>query len=280
MEELIPKTDTVRCWRNSTPKMCISCTSGMASIRLSGPALICSGLQRSWEQEEKKENLEKLASRWQFDCHGESKLGRAPWKISSRSCLSGGRGHQSCEEFGRSDGDKYPVVALVVQDSMEHFHSWLLFLPTKMPFVDLSLLLSPHIPPLFQDADISPVWVRQELDLVGPLPACDGWRQHADFGIWFSTVSRTGILLWSTSAYGQSHGDDSSSFARSDGSSSLKEVEYRSLQMIGDWHKIRERKSLGSCRFAFKRSDHFFWISSWQAEKKVCFAKNCRFRSG
>ena len=33
---------------------------------------------------------------------------------------------------------------------------------------------------------------------------------------------------------GQSHGDDSSSFARSDGSSSLKEVEYRSLQMIGD----------------------------------------------
>ena len=35
-------------------------------------------------------------------------------------------------------------------------------------------------------------------------------------------------------AYGQSHGDDSSSFARSDGSSSLKEVEYRSLQMIGD----------------------------------------------
>ena len=43
------------------------------------------------------------------------------------------------------------------------------FRPTKMPFVDLSLLLSPQIPPLFQDADISPVWVRQELDLVGPL---------------------------------------------------------------------------------------------------------------
>ena len=49
-----------------------------------------------------------------------------------------------------------------------------------------------------------------------------------------SAVSRTGILLWSTSAYGPSHGDDSSSFARSDGSSSLKEVEYRFLQMIGD----------------------------------------------
>ena len=55
-----------------------------------------------------------------------------------------------------------PTVAWVVQDSMEHFHSWLLFQPTKMPFVDLSQLLSPQIPPLFQDAGISPVWVRQE----------------------------------------------------------------------------------------------------------------------
>ena len=55
-----------------------------------------------------------------------------------------------------------PAVALAVQDSMEHFHSWLLFQPTKMPFVDLSQLLSPQIPPLFQDAGISPVWVRQE----------------------------------------------------------------------------------------------------------------------
>ena len=49
--------------RNSTPKMCISCTSGMASIRLSSPALICSGLQRSCEQEEKKENQERSAAR-------------------------------------------------------------------------------------------------------------------------------------------------------------------------------------------------------------------------
>ena len=35
--------------------------------------------------------------------------------------------------------------------------------------------------------------------------------------------------------------------------------------------KIRERKSLGSFRLDFK---------SWQAEKKVCFAKGCRCRSG
>ena len=49
-----------------------------------------------------------------------------------------------------------PAVALAVQDSMEHFHSLLLFQPTKMPFVDLSLLLCPQIPPLFQDAGISP----------------------------------------------------------------------------------------------------------------------------
>ena len=40
-----------------------------------------------------------------------------------------------------------------------------------MPFVDLSQLLSPQIPPLFQDAGISPVWVRQELPEVGPLQA-------------------------------------------------------------------------------------------------------------
>ena len=39
--------------------------------------------------------------------------------------------------------------------------------------------------------------------------------------------------VWDT-AYVRSNGDDSSSCARSDGSSSLKEVEDRSLQMIGD----------------------------------------------
>ena len=37
--------------------------------------------------------------------------------------------------------------------------------------------------------------------------------------------------------------------------------------------KIRERKSLGSCRPDFKFEDHFVWISNWQAEKTVCFAE-------
>ena len=43
---------------------------------------------------------------WQPDCHGESKPGRDPWKISSRSCSNDWRDHQSCEEFGRNDGEK------------------------------------------------------------------------------------------------------------------------------------------------------------------------------
>ena len=228
---------------------------------------------------------------WQFDCHGESKLGWAPWKISSRSCLSGGRGHQSCEEFGRSDGDKEACRGPTKSSSCrtqtgEISASWNkggIWGDRSRERSTNGILVGRNSSQEWKCSIES--WTTNATTGYGPTlgdsdDACDGWRQHADFGIWFSTVSRAGILLWSTSAYGQSHGDDSSSFARSDGSSSLKEVEYRSLQMIGDWHKIRERKSLGSCRFAFKRSDHFFWISSWQAEKKVCFAKNCRFRSG
>ena len=83
--------------------------------------------------------------------------------LKSACCLHPSQASSESPKLG-----PYAVKALVVQDSMEHFHSWLLFLPTKMPFVDLSLLLSPHIPPLFQNADISPIWVQQELDLVGP----------------------------------------------------------------------------------------------------------------
>ena len=43
---------------------------------------------------------------WQPDCHGESKPGQDPRKISSRSCSHDGRDHQSCEEFGRDYGEK------------------------------------------------------------------------------------------------------------------------------------------------------------------------------
>ena len=60
------------------------------------------------------------------------------WKTISRNrhvAFTRHRRHRSPQGWGHTP--------LVVPDSMEHFHSWLLFLPTKMPFVDLSLLLSP-----------------------------------------------------------------------------------------------------------------------------------------
>ena len=43
---------------------------------------------------------------WQPDCHGESKPGRDPWKISSRPCSHDGRDHKGCEEFGRDYGEE------------------------------------------------------------------------------------------------------------------------------------------------------------------------------
>ena len=61
----------------------------------------------------------------------------------------------------------------------------------------------------------------------------------------------TGILLWSSSDYVRSNGYDSSSYARRDGSNSVKNVGDLCRRFVID-RKIRERKSLGSCRPDFK----------------------------
>ena len=94
-----------------------------------------------------------------------------------------------------------------------------------------------------------------------------GWWQHADPRIWISTTTPTGILLWSSSDYVRSNGDDSSSYARRDGSNSVKNVGDLCRWFV-IYRKIRERKSLGSFRLDFK-------LASW---KESVFCKGLQMQ--
>ena len=173
-----------------------------------------------------------------------------------------GRDHQSCEEFARNDGEKEACrgptsVSSCRTQTGEIPASWNkggIWGDRSRERSTNGILVGWNSSKEWKCSIES--WTANATAGFGPTirdsdDAYFGWWQHADPRIWIPTFSPTGTLLWSSSAYVRSNGDDSSSYARRDGSNSVKNVGDLCRWFVID-RKIRERKSLGSCRPDFK----------------------------